>query len=78
MDNNDFNLKENFNETYLFYERLTNFFNFMKKDKTITNETYELLIESLNNIMNQYQDLYYNIDRYYENLSKKKEEKNDL
>ena len=78
MDNNDFNLKENFNETYLFYERLTNFFNFMKKDKTITNETYELLIESLNNIMNQYQDLYYNIDRYYENLSKKKEKKNDL
>lgn len=75
MDNNDFNLKENFNKTYLFYERLTNFFNFMKKDKTITNETYELLIESLNNIMNQYQDLYYNIDRYYENLSKKKEEK---
>lgn len=74
MDNNDFNLKENFNKTYLFYERLTNFFNFMKKDKTITNETYELLIESLNNIMNQYQDLYYNIDRYYENLSKKKEE----
>lgn len=78
MDNNDFNLKENFNKTYLFYERLTNFFNFMKKDKTITNETYELLIESLNNIMNQYQDLYYNIDRYYENLSKKKEGKNDL
>ena len=78
MDNNDFNLKENFNKTYLFYERLTNFFNFMKKDKTITNETYELLIESLNNIMNQYQDLYYNIDRYYENLSKKKEEKDDI
>lgn len=75
MNNNDFNLKENFNKTYLFYERLTNFFNFMKKDKTITNETYELLFESLNNIMNQYQDLYYNIDRYYENLSKKKEEK---
>jgi len=64
-------LRENFTATMLFYEQLMNYFSFMKKDKTIDERTLELLNEPLSGIMYQYQDLYYNIDRYYKDLVKR-------